>query len=162
MYRLSALLAGVVLMAACSSGGGAAPAANEPDPTPEPTATPTAWRLDVIDAEYTTKARVGDTISIDLKVKNAGTAKNPRTVAQFSELDKYADIDGCNPKCEVEDLPGFGPSALMPGVATKKTGKFHIEFVANEVGVVRWMVCVYDDDHYSEQVWCGDGKTTIR
>jgi len=56
----------------------------------------------------------------------------------------------------------LGPSAVMGGVAPGKSIKFHVEFVATTVGVVQWNVCLYDDEEYSDPVWCGDGTTAIR
>jgi hypothetical protein len=138
-----------------------APAADAPErPTPAPTATP--WKLSVTDTNYTSEAGIGDTISTDIEITNSGSKINPGTLINFSELDKYADFYGCKPTCTVEDLPGLGPSGVLPGVAPGKPTTFHIEFVAKAVGVVRWSVCTYDDVSFGEQVWCGDATTAIR
>lgn len=114
------------------------------------------------DATYTTEAFVGDTISIDVKVKNTGKTKSPVTRLNFSELDKYADLHRCKPKCSTEDLPGLGSSAVMAGVLPSMAPTFHVEFVATTVGVVDWSVCLYDDEEYGDPVRCGEGKTAIR
>lgn len=169
-YRLGCVLPIVVAIvvaalsvAACSSSSPEAQTTQRPpNPTATPLVTPTPWTLDVPSAKYTTEVFVGDTISIDVKIKNTGTAKSPVTRLNFSELDKYADLHRCKPKCETEDLPGLGPSAVMVGVPPKKSTTFHIEFLATTVGVVDWSVCLYDDEEYGDPVWCGDGKTAIR
>jgi hypothetical protein len=149
-------------VAACS-GGASATTTPEPTerPTPDPTPTPTPWTLDVSRAVYRTETTAGGAINVDVTVKNTGTAKSPVTRLNFSELDKSADLHQCKPRCEIEDLPGFGPSAVMGGVAPGKAIKFHVEFVARAVGAIQWTVCLYDDEYLNE-VWCGDGNTAIR
>jgi hypothetical protein len=149
----------VVLVAACSSTPAAPP---EPTAAPTPAPTPAPWSLTVPSAVYTRQVLVGDTIEVTVKVKNSGRGASHTTLVNFSELDKYADLFDCKPECQTEDLPGFGPSAILPGVTAGKTQVFIVNFVANKVGAVKWSLCVYDDNEMQNQVWCGDATTAIR
>jgi hypothetical protein len=164
MIRL--ILATAFVLSSCSGSGGLPATARPTDqPTPEvtPEPTPTAWKLDVPSAKYTTQAGVGDTVAIDVTVRNKGKAASPVTRLNFSELDKHADLHRCKPSCDKEDLPGLGPSAVwFQGVKAGKSVKYHIEFVATKVGVVDWNVCLFDDEEYGDPIWCGDGSTAIR
>jgi hypothetical protein len=105
---------------------------------------------------------IGGDLVVTTKVKNSGSVKNPSTEINFSELDKYADLFECKPECDVQDLPGSGPSAILPGVAAGKTKAFQITFVAAKAGAVRWSACLYDDESFGDQVWCGDATTAIK
>lgn len=160
MRRLIVVVA--IALAGCTSSAGTRPVAPTPSPTPEPTPTPTPWRLGSVAASYTKQVRVGGTITVTVKIKNNGSATNPSTEINFSELDKYADLFECTPECSVEDAPGLGPSAILPGVPAGKTSTFKIEFVASTAGAVRWSLCVYDNESFGEQVYCGDAATAIR
>ncbi|MEO7295151.1 MAG: hypothetical protein ABIZ57_03325 [Candidatus Limnocylindria bacterium] len=144
---------------------GGSNAATTPQPTerPAPAATAKPWTLDVSDAKYTTETVVGGSVFITVTISNTGKVANPAIEINFSELDKNADVRGCKPKCELDDLPGFGPSAVFPGLAAGATRDYEVEFIATKVGVVAWNVCVYDDRILDgESVYCGDGRTTIR
>src|SRR5262245_6442083 len=98
MRRVLALIATAVLIAACGarSGGGGVDA---PDPTdaPTPAPTPHAWKVEVVDANYTKTVRVGDDITVNVKIKNTGKAKSLGVRLQFSDLDDYADFNECKP-----------------------------------------------------------------
>lgn len=153
------LLGAAAVLSACSAG-----VADTPRPTeaPTPVPTPVPWELVIVDTSYSKEARVGDSIFVEVRIKNAGMAKNLATNLNFSELDQYADLLGCKPTCSVEDLPGLGPSAIFRGITPGRTLTARIEFVATTVGAVDWQVCLYDDDTYGTQVWCGNGTTAIR
>ena len=145
--------------------GGGSQATQRPatQPASTPGATVKPWTLEVSDAEYTTETVVGGSIFVTLTIENAGKRANPAIEVNFSELDANADLRGCEPECELDDLPGFGPSAVFPGLKPGVTGVYVIEFVAKTVGVVAWNVCVYDDHLLDgDSVYCGDGRTTIR
>lgn len=101
-------------------------------------------------------------MTVTIKVANRGSAKNPSTEINFSELDKYADLFECKPECSVQDLPGSGPSAILPGVAPGKTVAYKITFIASKPGAVRWSACLYDNESFGEQVWCGEASTAIQ
>lgn len=158
----SVLAAATLLVAACGATGRGPGTTAQPTalPTPAPTATP--WRLSVTDTTYSRKVLVGDDVVVTIKVKNSGSTKNPSTEINFTELDKYADLFECKPKCEVQDLPGSGPSAILPGVAAGKTTAFRITFIAGKAGAVHWSACLYDDESFGDQVWCGDATTAIK
>jgi hypothetical protein len=156
--------AGVLWYLVNGTGGGTG-AASTPRPTERPTPPPTAtpWTLDVSVANYTTETIVGRSVFITVTISNTGKAATPAIEINFSELDKDADLRGCKPKCELDDLPGFGPSAIFPGLAAGASRDYEIEFVATKVGVVAWNVCVYDDRILDgASVYCGEGSTTIR
>jgi hypothetical protein len=138
-----------------SSGGTAA----DPTPTRAPVVTATPWSIDVADVTYTKRLTVGDTIDVDVTITNTGSRASLRTKFQFDGLDDYADLIGCIPECEYEELLGL--YTTLPGVAAGDTVVYHVEFLAKALGVADWSICVYDEETAGEQVYCGSGSTTI-
>jgi hypothetical protein len=132
-----------------------APTSTPPSPQPSPT-----WNLTVDGVRYTTEAFVGGDITVAITLSNDGTIANPGTKLQFETIDKYADLQGCTPKCEVNNF--FGVFATEPGVGPAKTVTDRIVWVATRVGVAQWSVCVYDSNSGGQQIYCGNGTTTIR
>lgn len=154
-----AILVAALLVAGC---GGEVTATPEPKERPTTAPTPVPWALDVTDTAYTKEATVGDNITVEVTIENTGKQRNPVTKLNFSELDQYADLFGCDPDCETEDLPGLGPTAILPGVQAGESVTYTVEFIATTVGVVEWSLCLYGEDSYSEDGWCGEAKTAIR
>lgn len=157
--KLARILWTTIFLAACSKGGGGG-AAGTPRP-PDPTPTPAPWAIDVTGVEYSTKARVGGTITVTATIENTGTAKNPAIEFQFSDIDDYADLVGCKPKCTTHEA--FGDIyAVVPGIAAGTAKTIEIEFLPTEIGAAHWSVCIFDDELGGELVSCWDATTTIR
>lgn len=152
MFR--ALILSVLLLAACSPAG---PARDDPPDEPESTSAP--YSVSVADVTYTSETSLGGTIQVIVALTNAGSAENPATQLQFSDIDEYADIVGCDPECELTKF--FGDYALLPGVPANESVTYEVQFVASQIGAVQWGLCVYDDEA-GEQIYCGSGTTVIR
>jgi hypothetical protein len=134
-----------------TSGGG-----NSTDSTPAP-----AYTLTVDSAKYTTDTFVGGDITLRVAVSNSGSAKNPSTEFQISDLGDYADVVDCSPDCEAHE--GFGGYyATLPGIAPGGSATYTVTFLAKAVGAAKWSICVYDDANSGNQVYCGNATTEIR
>lgn len=112
-------------------------------------------------ARGTTSTFVGGDITLTVEIDNTGRADNPGLQFQIGELDDYADLVGCVPKCSTRT--GFGDVyTVLPGVKAGADRTYEVGFVANKVGAVSWSICVYDDVEFGEQIFCGELTTTIR
>lgn len=118
------------------------------------------WTLAVTgNAKYTSSTVVGGDIDITLVVANTGAAANPATLIQIIGIDDYADIATCEPACRTTAL---GRVATVAAVDPGRSTVFTVHLIAKAVGAPHWSVCVYDDAHATNQVYCGEATTTIR
>ena len=152
-------IVGVIWIISKVLGGGGSSGGGSDDGT-EATPTP-AYAVTVDSAKYTTETYVGGDITLRVRLSNDGTAKNPSTQLQISDLGDYADVVGCTPDCDAHE--GFGGYyAILPGIVPGDTVTYSVEFVAKSVGAAKWSICVYDDAESGNQVYCGNATTRIR
>lgn len=144
-----------ILVAGCSSGG---PRITDPPPVVTPPPTPPPWALAVGAVKYPTTVSLGDTFVVTIPMTNHGSTANPMTKLQFSSFDN-AELSGCSPTCSVSHLLGL--YASLPGVPASGAKSYAVKFVATKLGVMGWGLCVYDNDPYGVQVWCGNATTTV-
>lgn len=154
MWIVSAVIAALVIAWSTmtprspSSGGGPSVAPAQ------------GWSLSVGNMSYSSDTTVGGVITVSMDITNSGSARNPGISVQFSDLDSYADLQGCTPSCDSGNL--LGVYAHFPGVAPGTTQSDQITLVATKVGVAHWSLCIYDSTAVGgKQVWCGTATTTI-
>jgi hypothetical protein len=99
---------------------------------------------------------------ITVVLKNTGKAASESTEFQISEIEDYADVVGCTPKCHIDRGLGGGYYLGLPGIPPGKTKTYEVELIPTKVGAAHWDVCVYDDVEFGDQVYCGEGTVTIR
>ncbi len=150
LYAISQMTGGTKPAPAPAAGGAGATQAATPA---------SAWRLAVGDMTGTTRTSVGETITVEVTISNSGSAPNPGTRLQFSDLDKSADLIGCRPKCQYTDL--FGIYTDLPGIPAGGSSTFVVEWIAKAIGAPDWTLCVYDNTSGGEQIECGTLTTVI-
>ncbi|MEX0625560.1 MAG: hypothetical protein WD402_03350 [Chloroflexota bacterium] len=157
MKLVPAMVALALMAAACSPEGGGGDGGNR-STDEEPASVPSEVSVDEV--TYTTEVAVGGSIVVNIELSNTGTAANPGTKLQFSDIDQYADIVGCVPTCDVSEF--FGDYADLPGVPAGGSAQYSVEFIATTVGAARWGLCIYDGSGGDDQIYCGNGTTIIR
>jgi hypothetical protein len=141
------LLALALLVVGC--GGTVASAA--------PVPTIPAARLSV-EATGPDEVRLGDSLYVEVAIKNEDTAANAGRRFEFAGLGDYADLKACRPECVVSPTSATYTEPLKPGNSIR----YRFEFVTKARGVAGYTVCLFDSVTGGSEVWCGDSTTAIR
>jgi len=111
-------------------------------PSPAPSTSPV---VDVTadDVSYTSKARVGDSMTVTFTLNNDGNADSPPIIVELSGLSDHADAERCTPSCAVALQGDVQALTFADGLTAGSSEDYEIELVSTQAGSVTWRLTIY-------------------